>query len=59
MKMLASSLVLIVSVVFFGYLPPASMAAEYPEKPITLIVAVGAGGSTDFVGRTVADAMKK
>ena len=59
MKIITSSLVLIVSVVFFGYSPPASVAAAYPEKPITIIVAAGAGGSTDIVARTMAEAMKK
>ena len=59
MKIIASSLVLIVSVVVFGYSPPASVAAEYPGKPITLIVPAGAGGSTDFLARTLAEAMKK
>ena len=59
MKIFASSLVLIVSVVFFGFSPPASVAAAYPEKPVTLIVPAGAGGSTDILARTMADAMKK
>ena len=59
MKIITSSLVLIVSVVFFGYSPPASVAAAYPEKPITIIVPAGAGGSTDIVARTMAEAMKK
>ena len=59
MRIIVSSLVLIVSVVFFGYSPPASVAAAYPEKPITIIVAAGAGGSTDIVARTMAEAMKK
>jgi tripartite-type tricarboxylate transporter receptor subunit TctC len=59
MKIFASSLVLIVSVVFLGYSPPASVAAAYPEKPITLIAPYGAGGSTDVVARTMAEAMKR
>jgi tripartite-type tricarboxylate transporter receptor subunit TctC len=59
MKILASSLVLIVSVMVFGFSPPASVAAAFPEKPITFILPFGAGGGSDFLGRTVANAMKK
>lgn len=34
-------------------------AADYPEREITLIVAFGAGGSTDIVGRIAAQAMSE
>ncbi|WP_372398336.1 tripartite tricarboxylate transporter substrate binding protein [Azospirillum sp. HJ39] len=33
---------------------PAAVQAAYPEKPITLIVAYGAGGSTDVTARMLA-----
>jgi tripartite-type tricarboxylate transporter receptor subunit TctC len=33
--------------------------AEYPERPITMIVPFAAGGPTDTVGRLVAEAMTK
>jgi len=36
-----------------------SMAAEYPTKPITLIMPWPAGGSTDLVGRALVNAAKK
>lgn len=34
-------------------------AAEYPEKPINMVVNYGAGGSTDTSARILVDAMKK
>ncbi len=34
-------------------------AAEYPTKPITMIVAYGAGGGSDLAARTVAKFMEK
>jgi tripartite-type tricarboxylate transporter receptor subunit TctC len=33
----------------------ASAAAEYPERPIKLIVPYAAGGSSDIVGRLVGE----
>jgi tripartite-type tricarboxylate transporter receptor subunit TctC len=33
--------------------------AEYPEKPITLVIQYPAGGSTDVTGRALANAAKK
>jgi tripartite-type tricarboxylate transporter receptor subunit TctC len=35
-----------------------AQAQSYPTRPITLIVPVAAGGSTDIVGRAVADRMR-
>lgn len=37
----------------------ASEAADFPTKPVTLIVPYGAGGSTDTMGRVFAKALKK
>ena len=37
-------------------LPMAAFAADYPTKPITLVVPYGAGGSADLAGRTLATA---
>lgn len=37
----------------------APAAAEYPERPITLIVPWGAGGGTDATGRILASMMEK
>jgi tripartite-type tricarboxylate transporter receptor subunit TctC len=36
----------------------AAHAQSYPSRPITMIVPVAAGGSTDIVGRVVAERMK-
>jgi tripartite-type tricarboxylate transporter receptor subunit TctC len=36
-----------------------SAAAEYPEKPITVVVPFAAGGPTDRVARDLAEAMRK
>ena len=36
-----------------------AMAAEYPTKPITLVIQYPAGGSTDLTGRALANGAKK
>ena len=36
-----------------------AMAAEFPTKPITLVIPYPAGGSTDLTGRALANAAKK
>ena len=38
-------------------LPLVARAADYPEKPITFIVPWPAGGTTDIIGRLLADGM--
>jgi tripartite-type tricarboxylate transporter receptor subunit TctC len=38
---------------------PAPAAAEYPERPVTLICPFPAGGAMDIVSRGLAEAMKK
>jgi len=54
MKIFASFLVLVVSVVFLG-IRPRKRGCCVPEKPITFIAPYGAGGSTDILARTVAE----
>ena len=46
---------------FVGFLSvcPAAFAADYPTKPLTMIVAYSAGGGSDLAARTVAQYMEK
>ncbi|NUB46623.1 tripartite tricarboxylate transporter substrate binding protein [Fertoebacter nigrum] len=48
--------VLAVSALFLAA-AAAPAAAEYPESPVTLVIPFAAGGSTDVVGRIVAERM--
>lgn len=48
--------VLIAVLTLFSALPAA---AEYPERPLTIIAAYPAGGMVDIVGRPLAELMKK
>jgi len=50
-------LLLAISLVLALGLP--AMAAEYPTKPITLVIPYPAGGSTDLTGRALANAARK
>nr|WP_186399393.1 tripartite tricarboxylate transporter substrate binding protein [Stappia sp. P2PMeth1] len=38
---------------------PAAQAAEFPEKPVTLVVWSGAGGALDVYGRKLAELLEK
>ncbi len=37
----------------------ATAQAEYPERPITMVIPYGAGGATDISGRTIAEPLGK
>ena len=43
-------------VVLLGFALPA--AAQYPARPVTLLIGYPAGGLVDFVARLVAEGMK-
>jgi tripartite-type tricarboxylate transporter receptor subunit TctC len=53
--------ILILALMIFGwvFLPFTGQAADFPNKPITLIVPYPAGGATDLVIRPLAEAAKK
>jgi tripartite-type tricarboxylate transporter receptor subunit TctC len=57
MKSKLIGLLLTISLVLALGLP--AMAAEYPTKPIILVIPYPAGGSTDLTGRALANAAKK
>jgi len=38
---------------------PAALAQNYPNKPVTLIVPFAAGGTTDVIGRTMAEGLRE
>src|SRR6185295_5483941 len=49
--------VLLLAVLVFACVVPA--AAEYPERPLTIVVAYPAAGMVDIVARPMAESMKK
>ena len=48
---------LMVALMFLAMVVPA--AADYPERPLTIVVAYPAGGMVDIVARPMAESMKK
>ena len=40
-------------------LPSLAQDANYPSRPVTLVVGYPAGGSTDLTGRTLGEALAK
>lgn len=55
---IARTFLVVASVIAFFSVQPAAAQERYPARPITLIVPFAAGGSTDAIGRVVADAMR-
>ncbi|MEL0578169.1 tripartite tricarboxylate transporter substrate binding protein [Pectobacterium punjabense] len=50
---------LAMSLTLFSPLFPASVLAEYPEKPIQMLVAFAPGGGTDIAARSIAHYLEK
>ncbi len=51
-------LILTLMVVFSLVLMPEASKAEYPEKPVSLLIPFGVGGSADLMGRALAAGAK-
>jgi putative tricarboxylic transport membrane protein len=51
---LCGPLLLVVTVVLLGWAGLAAPAEDFPSKPVTLVVPVGAGGSHDLTARALA-----
>lgn len=50
----------LVTVLFFLFAPgPTMVSAQWPEKPVNLLIGFKAGGATDLLGRLVAEALEK
>lgn len=50
---------LVLALGWTGFAPVSAMAADYPSKPITMLIGYKAGGQTDLVGRAVARVMSE
>ena len=51
------NLKLMVQTAMLALLATGAQAQNYPTKPITMVVPFSAGGPTDTLGRTIAQAM--
>lgn len=49
----------LISILLCAVLAPLTAHADYPDKPITLIVPLPAGGPTDAIARSVADSLSR
>ena len=50
---------MLVSVLALAAMPTGASSQSYPNRPIRVIVPIGAGGLTDIVARTVAERLEK
>lgn len=55
----APVLVALMTAIFLAGLALPAMAAEYPRRPVTIVVPWGAGGGTDAVGRILGVLLEK
>ncbi len=49
----------VITAVLAAALPCGAMAADYPSRPITLVVPLSVGGSTDVIGCIIAQGMQR
>jgi tripartite-type tricarboxylate transporter receptor subunit TctC len=54
-----SALLICFALVTLAVVPPRAKAADYPSRPIKLVVPYAAGGPTDVLGRLVADYLSR
>jgi tripartite-type tricarboxylate transporter receptor subunit TctC len=59
MKNTKNTLLILLLAAFFASLSVNMAWAAYPDRPITFIVTMGAGGSTDLVARALAKTLEK
>jgi tripartite-type tricarboxylate transporter receptor subunit TctC len=57
--MRVSRLCLLLAVLVCGSMPPREAGAAWPEKPITITVGFGAGGTTDVAARAVGEVLSR
>jgi tripartite-type tricarboxylate transporter receptor subunit TctC len=57
-KMPISVLSVTIAIVLAGAEPDKAAAQSYPSRPITMIVPFAAGGTTDVIGRIIAERMR-
>ena len=58
-KILKKGILLLITITVSGILAVSLMAADFPAKPVTLIVPWTPGGSTDVCLRTLAEVTSK
>jgi tripartite-type tricarboxylate transporter receptor subunit TctC len=52
-------LIIFISTICLLGLTPLSQAQEFPNRPVTIVVPYAAGGSTDILGRTLAESLTR
>jgi tripartite-type tricarboxylate transporter receptor subunit TctC len=52
-------LITFISTICLLVLTPFGQAQEFPNRPVTIVVPYAAGGSTDILGRTLAETLSR